>query len=80
MKITNMIEMIPKNLRSWLKKNGIKQTLGWQNMVKTVNKRRAKTVSQTLSGNFGHCPVGGLWKCDFHPKSTTFFPNLILKL
>jgi hypothetical protein len=27
-------------------------------MVKTVNERRAETISQTLSGGAGHCLVG----------------------
>jgi hypothetical protein len=31
-------------------------------MVKTVNERRTKIVSRTLSGGAGHCPTGGLWK------------------
>jgi hypothetical protein len=30
-------------------------------MTKTVNKRRAETLNQTLSSKAGHYPTGGFW-------------------
>jgi hypothetical protein len=37
-------------------------------------------VSRTMSDGTGHCLLGGVWKCDFLPKFSPFFPSLILKL
>jgi mRNA-degrading endonuclease YafQ of YafQ-DinJ toxin-antitoxin module len=36
--------------------------------------------SRTMSDGTGHCLLGGVWKCDFLPKFSPFFPSLILKL
>jgi hypothetical protein len=54
--------MILTKLRSQRKKNGIKQTLGYQNTAKIVNEHQAETVRQTLSNGTRLCPLGGLWK------------------
>jgi hypothetical protein len=63
-------------------------------VAKTVHEHWAETLGQTMSevgldnvrefqtllSRFGLCPIGGLWKHDFYPKSTPFFSTLILEL